>query len=450
MSRIVIALTEKEEAISLQNSLHDAGFHPYIASDSNLMLSRIAAGYEYLIVDLTIMENLDINLPRFIREKNPSMGVIIASDKESLSRAVSISRRENFRYISKPITISDVRFVIDKLKMRGRDEADYFEGRFIGASEKIQKIKAIIKKIARSDSNVMITGETGTGKEVVARSIYELSARSEGPFVAVNSAAIPDNLLESEIFGYKRGAFTGAVGDKKGMIELADNGTLFLDEIADLNLNLQAKLLRVLEYGEFRRLGDENVKKVNIRVLAATNRDLKPAIAKKEFREDLFFRLNVIHIHLPPLRERQEDIPLLIRFFMEKYNRHSGKTILGIDAKARAAMLAYSYPGNIRELENIIQHAFAMCTSDIITIDDLPIYMQNISPVKQLPAFGGPDGADTVNADNDLLLSEVEKATILKAFARFGDNHTKAAKALGISRSTLWRKMKEYGINLSV
>jgi len=447
MSRIVIALTDKEEAIMVQNSLHDTGFLPFISSDSNSMLSKIAAGYEYLIVDLSIIENIDTNLSRFIREKNPSMGVIIVSGKDTLPRAVALSRRENFRYISRPISISDVRFVIDKLGEQGREEADYFAGRLIGTSEKMQKIKGIIRKVARSDSNVMITGETGTGKEVVARAIYELSARAEGPFVAVNSAAIPDNLLESELFGYRRGAFTGASADKRGMIELADNGTLFLDEIADLNMSLQAKMLRVLEYGEYRRLGDEAAKKVNIRVLAATNRDLKPAIARREFREDLFFRLNVIHIHLPPLRDRQDDIPLLLRFFMEKYNRHSGKNMLGIDAKARAAMLAYDYPGNIRELENIIQHAFAMCASDIITIEDLPVFMQNVSPVKRLAAFGGPDGTDTANADNDLLLSEVEKATILKAFARFGDNHTKAAKALGISRSTLWRKMKEYGIN---
>jgi two-component system nitrogen regulation response regulator GlnG/two-component system response regulator HydG len=302
--------------------------------------------------------------------------------------------------------------------------------------------------VAKSESNILITGETGTGKELISRAIHELSRRAHAPFIAVNCAAIPENLLESELFGYKKGAFSGAVADKKGLIELADKGTLFLDEIGDLSLNLQSKLLRVLEYRELRMLGDETVKNVDIRIIAATNQDLAAMMREKKFREDLFFRLNVININIPPLRERKEDIPLLIRFFIEKYNKLGGRSIVSIDPRAIKLLGFYNYPGNVRELDNIIQHAFAMAHNDILEVEDLPVHLQNLTPYFELASH--EEVSDKLAMEKgeatDLLLSVIERNTIIKGFSRYAGNHTKVAKALGISRSTLWRKMKEYKI----
>ncbi len=375
--------------------------------------------------------------------------MLIVTPKESVETAIKYASDLRFNYIISPINLNELKFIIDSTeKLTGRTTStDYFSDKFIGKSEKIKKVLNTIHKISKSDSNILITGETGTGKELIARSIYELSPRSNNAFVAVNSAAIPENLLESELFGYKKGAFTGATTDKKGLIELADNGTLFLDEIGDLSLNLQSKILRVIEYGELRRLGDEILRKVNIRVIAATNQDLFQLIKEKKFREDLFFRLNVIHIHIPPLRERREDIPLLIRFFIEKYNKEYKKNIIGIDSRARAVLMQYDYPGNVREVDNIIQHAFIMTESDIIRFEDLPVYLQNITPFYRLTQHS-QQPHDNTSEDKEFLLADLEKQTIIKAFSKFGSNHTKVAKALGISRSTLWRKMKEYKIEI--
>jgi len=452
MNKILLALADREDAIRINNYLEDNSYSPYIVTDSASLISKLQAGFDMLIIDSDIADELELNIIKFIGERFPEMRVVMLSSREKLDRVIKAASVENFDYIVKPVNLNELKFILERSAAAVVDavqdsEPDYFEGRFVGKSDKIKKVMAVVKKVAKNESNILITGETGTGKELIARAVYELSRRASKPFIAVNSAAIPENLLESELFGYKRGAFTGASADKKGLIELADSGTLFLDEIGDLSMGLQAKLLRVLENGDLRRLGDETSKNVNIRVIAATNQDLMKSIQDKTFREDLFFRLNVIHIHIPPLRERAEDIPYLLRFFIEKYNKLERRNIVGIDPRARAAIMNYEYPGNVRELDNIVQHAFAMASSDIITAADLPVTLQGISPFRKLSApvkeeLRG-DGSDP-----ELNLADAEKSFINRALGKYDNNHTKAAKALGISRSTLWRKMKEYGINL--
>ncbi|MCX8094389.1 MAG: sigma-54 dependent transcriptional regulator [Candidatus Goldbacteria bacterium] len=449
MKKILIALKDKDESIKINNFLEDNHYSVNIINDPSMLMNIISTKeYNIIILDFQFIEMSELNLIKFLNERYKNVKVIIVTPKESVDKIINFTKETNFNYITYPINLNEIKFLIDSTEEISQKTLtdDFFKGKFIGKSEKIRKILNTIQKISKSDSNVLITGETGTGKELIARIIYETSSRANNAFVAVNSAAIPENLLESELFGYKKGAFTGANTDKKGLIELADNGTLFLDEIGDLSLNLQSKILRVIEYGELRRLGDEILRKVSIRVIAATNQDLFKLIKEKKFREDLFFRLNVIHIHIPPLRERREDIPLLIRFFMEKYNKEYERNIIGIDPRAKGILMNYDYPGNVRELDNIIQHAFIMAETDIIRFEDLPVYLQNISPFRRLTQH--EQVQDNNQLDREFLLSDLEKQTIIKAFERFGSNHTKVAKALGISRSTLWRKLKEYDIKI--
>ncbi|HDQ26290.1 MAG TPA: sigma-54-dependent Fis family transcriptional regulator, partial [bacterium] len=446
MKKLLIALTDKEEAIRINNSLEGAGYIPHIVTDQAALMGKIGKGeYAALLLDISIIEESELSIINFIRERDPELYVIIASSQAEIGRAIEIARRDGYPYLMKPVNVSELGYLLDKNRAASpaaREDADYFDTGFIGKSAVIRKIMARARKVAGADSNILITGETGTGKELMARAIYEMSRRSGAPFIAVNSAAIPDSLLESELFGYKKGAFTGAAADKKGLIELADTGTLFLDEIGDLSMNLQAKLLRVLEYGELRRVGDEMLRRVNIRVLAATNQDLGLMMKEKKFREDLFFRLNVIHINIPPLRERMEDVPVLIRYFMEKHNKKQGRDIIGIDRAARVILMNYDYPGNVRELESVILHAFAMVDADIIRVEDLPVHMQNIDPYPRLAAHNSENAAAVETGGGEFSLAAMEKRIITAALERYGSNHTKAAKALGISRSTLWRKMK--------
>lgn len=449
MKKILIALKDKDDSIKISNFLGDNNFSINIINSPDLLINTISGKeYNILILDIQFIEMSELNIIKFLKERYKNTDVIVITPKESIDRAINFSKDSHFNYIISPVNLNELKFMLDSLDKSVEKSTliDYFSERFIGKSEKIKKILNTIHKISKSDSNVLITGETGTGKELIARGIYELSQRANNDFVAVNSAAIPENLLESELFGYKKGAFTGATSDKIGLIELADNGTLFLDEIGDLSLNLQSKILRVIEYGELRRLGDGLLRKVNIRVIAATHQDLFKLIKEKKFREDLFFRLNVIPIHIPPLRERREDIPLLIRYFMEKYNKEYGKNIIGIEPRARAIFMHYDYPGNVREVDNIIHHAFIMADTDIIRFEDLPVYLQNITPFYRLEEHVGQQ--DKSIEGKEFFLPELEKHTIMKAFDKFGSNHTKVARALGISRSTLWRKMKEYNIKV--
>jgi transcriptional regulator with PAS, ATPase and Fis domain len=289
--------------------------------------------------------------------------------------------------------------------------------------------------VARSNTtSVLIQGESGTGKEHVAQVIHCLSPRKDHPFLEVNCASLPEELLESELFGHERGAFTGAVARKRGRFELAHLGTIFLDEIGEISQSVQIKLLRVLQDKSFERVGGEEKIEVDARVIAATNRDLKQAIQAGEFREDLYYRLNVVNIHLPPLRERKEDIPLLIASFVKDFGRENGKTVEAVEPKARMILYSYPWPGNVRELRNCIESAVVMCKSNVLTVEDLP------------PHIHGEAAEDTLRVSAGATLAEVEKEAIRATLVLHGGNKTRAAEALGIGRKTLHRKLQEYGL----
>jgi len=305
----------------------------------------------------------------------------------------------------------------------------------IGKDPKMREILAFLPDIAESDSAVLIEGPTGSGKELFARAIHYLSSRQKGPFIAINCGALPDSLLESEIFGYKKGAFTGAGKDKPGRFLLADKGTLFLDEICNISTSFQKDMLRVLEDGEFTPLGDTKPLKTDCRIIASTNRDLKAMIKEGTFREDLYYRINVVKISLPPLSERRGDIPLLVEHFIHKYNLLKGRAMHGVTHEALSHLMGYPFPGNVRELENIIEYAYILCKDDYIGIEHLPMDVRDWFKTQNRPS--------SISA----ILSNEEAEKIRQILNKHGGNRLAAARELGINRSTLWRKINKYGLS---
>jgi transcriptional regulator with PAS, ATPase and Fis domain len=302
----------------------------------------------------------------------------------------------------------------------------------------MEAVKKMILKVARSNSTVLIRGESGTGKELIARAIHNQSPRAAEMFQAVNCAAINENLLESELFGHERGSFTGAHAEKKGLFEVADRGTLFLDEIAELDISMQAKLLRALQEREVRRVGGTKAIKIDVRVVAATNRDLRAMVADGRFRDDLYYRLNVLSVDVPPLRERKEDIPVLIDFFLKKHTRNTSRLVRGLNAETNKLMLNYSWPGNVRQLESAIERAILLCEGDMIAIEDLPLEVrQEARPVS--------DGAFKLPAEG-ISFEDVERDLITQAMEQTDYNITKAAKLLGLTFRTLQYRLEKFGI----
>ncbi|MEK7824062.1 MAG: sigma 54-interacting transcriptional regulator [Candidatus Eisenbacteria bacterium] len=337
----------------------------------------------------------------------------------------------------------------------------------VGASSRMQRIFRLVGKVAPTDSTVLLMGESGTGKELIARSLHLQSHRALGPFVPVNVAALPESLIESELFGHVRGAFTGAAAERPGLIEAADHGTLFLDEIGDMPLATQVKLLRTLESSELRRLGDNAMRVVDVRVIAATHRDLRREVAEGRFREDLYYRLNVVQIDLPPLRERREDIGLLASYFLERVSARAGRAGLAFSPEATQLLERYDYPGNVRELENAIEHAVVVSEGALITAADLPAAIRSprlLATGEAARPGGGEPRARPPRGDEPRergtrsdpgwdddprvtwSLAEVEKEHIQRVLARHRGNATAAARQLGVSRTTLWRKLRQYGL----
>jgi two-component system NtrC family response regulator len=302
----------------------------------------------------------------------------------------------------------------------------------VAHSARMEAVMQMAGQVAASDATVLILGESGTGKELVARAIHYNSPRKDKPLVTVNCPSIPDNLLESELFGHVRGAFTGAIKDRKGKFEIADGGTIFLDEIGDLRSDVQAKLLRVLQEHEIERLGDSKTRKIDVRVIAATNKNLEEMVKTGSFREDLYYRLSVVPIHIPPLRERKEEIPYLVDFFI---NRYAGDRTFRVTAEALAALQTYDWPGNVRELENVIERAVVLATDDDITLDSLP------------PSFRSQSTAKQTDNANPSSLPEIEKRAILEALEKTGGNRSKAARMLQIPRHVLLYRLRKYGID---
>ena len=401
--------------------------------------------YDALVVDLK-MPGLDgIGLLKWVRSEGFRMPMIMISAHGDISDAVTALKEGAQDYVIKPFDPEELVFKIKSLteaqNLKNLVEGEKRESQLVGDSAAMLQIKEIIKKIAPSPATVLITGESGTGKEVVAREIHGLSEVKDGPFVPINIGGCPENLLESELFGYEKGAFTGAVGRKSGMFELASGGTLFLDEIGDMPHTLQVKILRVLQERKITRLGGTETIPINARIIAATNKNLEDMVREGTFRDDLFYRLNVVRIQLPPLRERPEDIPLLAAFIIKKLNRTMATKVTGFTPEAIDALKRHHFYGNVRELENILERACIFADSNTIDMKDMDLAgsVARGMNVKKACLPAEEDG---------LTLKEMERNAIIRSLHRWEGNRTKASEELGISRRTLINKIAEYGIDL--
>ena len=398
---------------------------------------------DIVLTDLRVPQLGGIELLKRIREHYAETAVIVLTQYGTIDTAVEATRLGAADYVTKPFRIDDLRSKLNRLvrslemdnenrvlREQLRTRRDF--GGLIGFSQKMQRVYKLIEKVSKHNYPVLVLGESGTGKELVARSIHYMGSRQNKPFVPVDCSALTPTLIESELFGYVKGAFTGAVQNKQGLLEAADSGSIFLDEIGDLPIDLQAKLLRALQEREIKPVGSTERVTISARVIAATNRDLEGAVRSGSFRQDLFFRLNVVQIKLPPLRERNTDIPLLVNAFLEKFTQ-TGTRINTISSDAMARLIAYDWPGNVRELENAIERAVALSSGPILQIADLPSSLQ----------FGSSDRFP--EKDEMMPLEELERRAILRALRESGGDKLAAARMLGIGKTTLYRKLKEYG-----
>lgn len=399
--------------------------------------------YDALLVDLRMPGMDGLELIRWVREEGYRMPVIMISAHGDISDAVTALKEGAQDYIVKPFDPEElvirIKTLVEASNLRSMIEQEKSgSSSFIGDSTEMKRIKEVISRIAPSQATVLITGESGTGKEVVAREIHARSSVSDGPFIAINIGGVPENLLESELFGYEKGAFTGAVNRKSGLFELASGGTLFLDEIGDMPLSLQVKILRVLQDRKITRLGGISPMPINARIIAATNKNLEKMVEEGKFREDLFYRLNVVRIQIPPLRERKSDIPLLAAFILQKYNRTMGLKVTGFSSEALDALKNHDFYGNVRELENVLERAMIFADGSVIGISDLDL--------RAGIAYGDKKSAKESEGES-LSLKDVERNAIIRALHRWEGNRTRAAEELGISRRTLISKIAEYGID---
>ena len=396
--------------------------------------------YDAALLDLK-MPGLDgLGLLKWIRQEGFRMPVIMISAHGDVTDAVEALKNGADDYIVKPFDPEEVviklKSLVDAASLKSIVEGSAAGGSFIGESMAMQDIRRIIQKIAPTAATVLITGESGTGKEVVAREIHKCSSVKDGPFIAINIGGVPENLLESELFGYEKGSFTGASQRKTGLFELASGGTLFLDEIGDMPLSLQVKILRVLQEKKITRLGGTEPMPINARIIAATNKNLEKMVGEGRFREDLFYRLNVVRIHIPPLRERRSDIPVLAAYIIARYGKEMGLHITGFTPEALEMLKNHDFYGNVRELENIIERAMIFADSELIGTGDLDLR-------SSLQRKTAPSLVPDVEA---LSLRDMERNAIIRALQRWEGNRTRAADELGISRRTLINKIQEYGI----
>jgi len=432
MLNILIISDESKNIAALFKS---TGFTPDVqntnkSNDAQGKVPDGIQGYDIALLDLDT-ENWQQRLLE-VRQSMP----VIAFSHPDLKRAVEAMKLGASDYLGKPVTTETLGQVIEKHKKQILNQKYGFD-EIIGTSNPMQEVFGLIKKAAMSESNVLITGESGSGKELIARAIHRWSPRSEKSFMTINCSAIPDTLLESELFGFEKGSFTGAQYTKKGLLEQADGGTVFFDEIGDVSLLFQTKILRVLQEGEIMRIGGMRHMNVDLRYITATNIDLKTACQRGAFREDLFYRLNVINIHLPPLRDRLEDVPLLVRHFIKEHAvKRKDILIKGISSEALNVLMGHSYPGNVRELENIIERAISFANTSDILPADLPPYLLLAAPTKPRP---------TAQRLRDAIMA-TEKETITSALLDANGNISRAATSLGIYRQQLQRKIKQYNI----
>lgn len=449
-ARLLIAEDDADMRDLLQEVLEEAGHETVLAPDGRAALTLLQHDHEaldLLITDVQMPTMKGDELLRAVRARRAEVPVIVITAFGSVEQAVELVKAGAFQYITKPFKTAELLATIEQAlersapqreQARVRREIPATQTLIIGASRPMRELFDLIARAAQSSSTVLITGESGTGKELVARGVHEASQAAgvrKGNFVPVNCAAIPADLIESELFGHTGQAFTGAKQQRTGLFEAADHGTLFLDEIGELPLTVQPKLLRALQAGAVRRVGAEHERAINVRVIAATNRELEEEVRTNRFRQDLYWRLNVIHLRVPPLRERAYDIPLLVEHFVNRLATASGKAPLDVSPETLAMLTAYSWPGNVRELENAIERAAAMARGVQLTPQDLP---------ERVRAGGAVAGFIAHSSTQNLTLREVERDYILEVMRKTGGNKSRAADLLGLDRKTLYRKLDEY------
>jgi DNA-binding NtrC family response regulator len=452
-AHFTILIVDDEETVReiLARKLGSEGYRCLTASDGNEALAVMEQhACDLLITDLKMPGLGGMELLTQARLKYPTIEIIVMTAYGTIESAVEAMRKGAYDYLTKPIHTTEIGFHIGRAlekkhlvqkveilekEIRGKYK---FEG-IIGNSNEMVKVLKMVSQIGHTSSTVLISGESGTGKELIAKAIHFNSPRANRPYIAVNCGAVPENLQETELFGHVKGSFTGAITDKRGLLQEAHNGTLFLDEVGETSTAAQVKLLRFLQEGEIRRVGDIKPIHVDVRIIAATNRDLQEMIKEGRFREDLFYRLNVIPINLPPLRARRDDIPLLMNHFIDKYSRRMAKELSPAPQETVALMLRYDWPGNVRELENVIERAVALTQSESIQPEDLPLNIQGKKAQTTAPPM-----------IKEATLAEIEKNYVLEVLELKDWNQKASCKTLGISKTTLWRRLKDYGIDPKV
>jgi DNA-binding NtrC family response regulator len=458
MSTIMIVDDEAAVCKALDRFLTGLGYQVLTAPDGEEALSMLGEQVvDLALVDLVMPKMDGIELIHRMKRLHPDIVPIVLTGFGTITTAVEAMKGGAYHYLTKPFELDDIASLVAKalehrnlkeenIELRRQVKERYRFENIVGTSDEMMEVFELVDKVADTDSTVLILGESGTGKELIARAIHYNSRRREKPLVTVNCAAIPEELLESELFGHTKGAFTGAVATKPGRFDAADHGTIFLDEIGDMSFKLQVKVLRVLQEQRFEPVGSTKTRQVDVRIITATNQDLEKAVKERRFREDLFYRLNVIPIHLPPLRDRISDIQLLVKHFIDKYATSSGHHISGISDEASTALTGYGWPGNVRELENIIERVVVLKSEGLVEMSDLPPKIRGAAPAVSRP--------DTVRASRDIeipdkgmsfkrAVADFESKLIMKALEKTGGNKNKAATLLQLNRTTLVEKIKK-------
>ncbi len=450
----VLVVDDKETILTLFEKLLRETADVYTASDGAKALGYLAASMFDVVVSDVRMPGLDgMTLLTAIKREQPEVEVVLMTAYATVESAVAAMKVGAYDYLTKPFDPDEAALVIQRaaerrrLKRETRDLRAALEGverldRIVTKSPAMRRILRLLERASATDATVLVTGESGTGKELAARAVHTSSPRSRGRFVAVNCGALPEHLIESELFGHVKGAFTGATSDKRGLFEEAQGGTLFLDEIGELPLGLQVKLNRALQERAVRRIGSSEERAVDVRVVAATNVALKSAVADGAFREDLYFRLNIINVNLPPLRDRRDDIPMLAATFLERFATARGAAPPGFSAEAMSRLVAYAWPGNVRELQNVVERALAVCDSEVIGVDDLPDDLE----LHRSDVRSDAIGALTYRAYIDLTIEQASRTYLEVLLAAADGNVTRAAQRAGMQRESMHRLLKRYGV----
>ena len=447
---ILIVDDEDAQRSILKGYLEKKGYKIYSASSGTEGIKAVQSNLiDIVLSDFKMPDKTGLEVLKEVKKINPEISFVILTAYGTIENAVNAMRLGAFDYISKPVDLDELDLTIERIienknlkseiqSLKNQLKEKFKIDSFISHSPKMEEVLSLASRAADSKATILINGESGTGKEVLAKSIHYVSSRKDKPFIAVNIPALPETLLESELFGHEKGAFTGADKEKKGRFELADSGTIFLDEIGDIPINLQVKLLRVLQEHQIEKLGSSEIINIDVRIIAATHQSLEAKIKDGTFREDLYYRLNIVSLKIPPLRERREDILPLIEYFVDKYAKENNKSKLNLSKEAVDLLIKYNFPGNVRELENIIERAVVLCRTEIISVNDLPNVVKGFKAEKEIQ----------VNEDATLIeqVEALEKKLIFDALSKANGNQSQAGRMLGLTERNLRYKMQKYDI----